>query len=202
MNHHDRTPPVHQPTQPAHRHGASAVLIPVTLLVVGAAVATAVAVGRGQGEGTAQARAAGMATAASLAGVPSAPPSPLKVDHLRHDFGNVPIDGGVVKTTFTLTNETSAPVTLVAAYTSCMCTTATLRFADGSQEGPFGMPGHDLPVTLSHDVAPGASVTLLASFDPGAHGPDAVGPVERMIALHTADGARATVTFTANVVKR
>lgn len=130
------------------------------------------------------------------------PASPLDADRVRHVFGHVPIDGGIVETTFTLTNSSSEPTRIVATYTSCRCTTATLTFADGHSEGPFGMPGHDLPTTLDRQVAAGGKVRVTVRFDPAAHGSDATGPVERTIAVHTGDGASTALAFTANVVKR
>lgn len=139
---------------------------------------------------------------AAVSDAPAIPASPLDADRDRHDFGHVPIHGGVVETTFTLTNTGRQPTRVVATYTSCMCTTATLTFADGDTEGPFGMPGHDLPVTLDRQVAAGGRVTVTVRFDPAAHGPDATGPVERTIAVHTGDGASTTLAFTADVVKR
>lgn len=137
--------------------------------------------------------------AAAAAPAP-APPSPLEVDHVLHEFGDVPINGGIVEATFVVTNAGEDPAGIVAAYTSCMCTTATLAFPDGTAEGPFGMPGHDLPVTLDRELGGLGSVTMTVRFDPGAHGPDATGPVERGVVLHTADGAAMTVRLTANVV--
>jgi len=128
------------------------------------------------------------------------PPSPLVADHPLHEFGDIPITGGVVEAEFQLTNQSAAPAHIVASYTSCMCTTAVLAFPDGISEGPFGMPGHDLPVTLDRDLAAGETMTVTVHFDPLAHGPDATGPVVRKVAVQDADGGTAVVTFTANVV--
>jgi len=127
--------------------------------------------------------------------------SALKADHANFAFGDVPIGGGVVHTDFLVRNTSDQPAHLVAAYTSCMCTTADLIMPDSTDLGPFGMPGHGASRPLDRTIQPGGTFTLRATFDPAAHGPDAVGPVQRQVAIHTADGATFTVEFTANVVK-
>ncbi len=125
----------------------------------------------------------------------------LTADRTLHVFGDVPIAGGKVHTRFTVENKSSAAVQLVDLYTSCMCTTVTLEFADGKVEGPFGMQGHDLPTTLDRELAPGEKVGLIVTFDPAAHGPEAVGPVTRQILVGTGSGSRLILTATANVVR-
>lgn len=130
-----------------------------------------------------------------------APPSPLAAAVPSRDLGTVEITGGLIRTEFAVTNAGDTPTGLTAAYTSCMCTEVTLQFEDGTRRGPFGMPGHDLPVTLERPLAPGESFTVLAAFDPMAHGPEAVGPVRRGIALHTENGGMLRLDFAVNVVK-
>ena len=124
----------------------------------------------------------------------------LTADRKLHVFGDVPIAGGNVQTRFTLTNKGSTAVRLVELYTSCMCTTVTLEFADERVEGPFGMQGHELPTTLDQELAPGEKVGLRVTFDPAAHGPEGVGPVTRQILLATSDGSQLILTLTANIV--
>lgn len=128
-------------------------------------------------------------------------PSPLEAEVRTRSLGEVAIKGGLVETEFVIENADDAPATLAAAYTSCMCTEVTLEFGDGTRMGPFGMPGHDLRVTLERTLEPGERFAARATFDPMAHGPDAVGPVERVIALHTDNGGVLQLGFTANVVK-
>lgn len=129
------------------------------------------------------------------------PPTPLTAAVATRDLGTVGISDGLVKTEFQVTNSSDTPTGLAAAYTSCMCTEATLEFQDGTQLGPFGMPGHDLPVTLERMLQPGETFTVRATFDPMAHGPDAVGPMHRAIALHSDNGGMLELDFTVNVVK-
>jgi len=125
----------------------------------------------------------------------------LVADRTLHVFGDVPIAGGNVQTRFTVENKSSEALQLVELYTSCMCTTVTLEFADGPAEGPFGMPGHDFLTTLDRELAPGEKVGLTVTFDPGAHGPDAVGPVTRQVLVGTSGGSQLILTLTANVVR-
>lgn len=129
---------------------------------------------------------------------PTGPPR-LEADRVSYDFGDIPIRGGTVSADFQLQNNSDAPVRLAAVYSSCMCTTALLA-GDGWREGPFGMPGHDLPTTLDREVAPGEAFELTMIFDPMAHGPDAVGPVRRAVAIHTADGGFMQLETSGNVI--
>jgi hypothetical protein len=125
---------------------------------------------------------------------------PLQSDRLRHDFGEIPIDGGVVETVFQVEND-GEETQLVAVYTSCGCTSAVLEFGDGSTAGPFGMPGHGDPLEIDRTLAPGESFQVKLAFDPAAHGPQGLGNVMRVVSLHTRGGATAELTITANVVR-
>lgn len=129
------------------------------------------------------------------------PPTPLKAQVAKRDLGTVRIADGLVETTFRVTNGADEPTGLAAVYTSCMCTEVTLEFADGTRMGPFGMPGHELPVRVERMLAPGETFTARATFDPMAHGPDAVGPVQRAIAVHSDNGGMLRLDFLVNVVK-
>ncbi len=126
--------------------------------------------------------------------------SVLTADPRQYDFGRVPIDQGDVETAFRVTNRGADPVTLVSVYTSCGCTTAVLEFEDGTREGPFGMPGHELPTRLSRTLGPGGSVRVRVVFDPAAHGPAGVGRVMRAVAVHTEDGGGVELVIAAEVV--
>lgn len=124
----------------------------------------------------------------------------LKADHVRHDFGDVAVSSAPVEAFFTLESLDRDPTQIVAAYTSCMCTTAILDFPDGNSEGPFGMPGHDLPVRLDRPLGAEETLTVSVHFDPGAHGPEAIGAVERTVTVHAANGSSVTLVLSANVV--
>jgi len=93
-----------------------------------------------------------------------------------YDFGTIPIGGGNVTTTYNLTNSGEEDITIGDATTTCGCTT-------GEIEGVlFGMHTKlRRPIT----IAPGASITLTATFDPMAHGPAGVGLAERSLIMKT-----------------
>jgi hypothetical protein len=127
--------------------------------------------------------------------------SALRADRTRYDFGRVRVLGGNVETVFQVPNDSPNPVSLVSVYTSCGCTTAVLEFEDGSQQGPFGMPGHKPPTRLKRSLRPGERVLIRVTFDPAAHGPEALGPVVRVITLHTQDGGELQLAIAAQVVR-
>jgi hypothetical protein len=127
--------------------------------------------------------------------------SPLLAERDKHDFGDVPIDGGTVSTVFEVTNPGADPVRLVSVFTSCGCTTAEIEFPDSSTEGPFGMPGHSLPTGLDRTIGAGETLKVRVMFDPAAHGPEGLGRVMRTVTLHTADGAGLSLEIRANVVR-
>lgn len=130
-----------------------------------------------------------------------AAPLYLVADRTVHEFGDVPIDGGVVETVYNVRNDAAEEVRLAAVYSSCMCTTAVLEFADGTSAGPFGMPGHELPTTIERTLAAGEQFRVRVQFDPAAHGPEGVGPTRRAVAIHTANGAMLQLDLTANVIE-
>jgi len=120
--------------------------------------------------------------------------SVIVVENSSFDFGDMDIFGGKVTSEYILTNTGEHDVTVTSATTSCGCT-------EGEIEGEsFGMHfGMSSEVTIPAN----SSVTVTGTFDPLAHGPDAVGPVTRMLMLQT----NSTVTpelevrLIANVIK-
>lgn len=121
----------------------------------------------------------------------------LAADMLLFDLGTVPMSKGKVTHDYTVTNKGQQPIKLTKLYTSCMCTSAEVSVGDHRQ-GPFGMQGHGLIPTFDETLAPGATATLSATFDPNAHGPAGVGPIDRTVSLESSDGVLA-VRFTGNV---
>lgn len=112
----------------------------------------------------------------------------LAATETQFDFGEVSMARGKVMHDFKIKNTSSAPVTIARLYTSCMCTEANLITARGSV-GPFGMMGHGFVPTISETLAPGEEATVQAVFDPAAHGPAGVGPIDRVVTVETKDGA-------------
>ena len=116
-------------------------------------------------------------------------PSALAVAPSAYDFGTISMANGLVSRSFTVSNPTNQEIRLTQIVTSCMCTTAYLETASGEQ-GPFGMPGHGGPTrAVSEVIKPGEARAVRVVFDPGAHGPAGVGPIERVVELTEAGGA-------------
>lgn len=117
----------------------------------------------------------------------------LVVDTPSHDFGVIGIFAGTVQKDFTLTNQGEDAVIILDGTTSCGCTEGTV---DGVT---FGMhEGMSRTVT----IAPGDSMTLIATYDPLAHGPNAVGSVTRQLFLKTnsTETPELEIRISANVV--
>lgn len=79
-----------------------------------------------------------------------------------------------------------------------MCTTATIKKGEFSF-GPFGMPGHGVNFGLNQVVNPGEEIVIVAEFDPAAHGPAGVGPIERAVRVEIENGEPLEFEFKAIV---
>lgn len=101
------------------------------------------------------------------------------------DLGEIPIRGGDVDAAFRFKNTGSDPVSLVYGETSCMCTEAVVKKADGTVSTRIQMPGHGSSGRMSMVVAAGETVDMIATFDPMAHGPNALGPIMRDVIIQT-----------------
>lgn len=124
--------------------------------------------------------------------------SKLAATETFFDFGTISMAKGKVTKAFTVKNTTSEPITVSKIYTSCMCTQASL-VQGTNRRGPFGMPGHGSVPTISEAVAPGAEAVVEVVFDPAAHGPSGVGPIQRNIFVESTDSGKLTLEFKANV---
>ncbi len=111
----------------------------------------------------------------------------LTFDKSQYDFGKVSMANGKVSKDFILENKSRNNVEVGEVYTSCMCTEAELKVGDRIA-GPFGMQGHGLARNANLVVKSGETLTVKAIFDPAAHGPAGVGPIERQIAVYTDTG--------------
>ncbi len=126
----------------------------------------------------------------------------LVADTSAFDLGTVSMAKGLVNYSFKIKNIGATPVALSTIYTSCMCTTATLK-KNGQAFGPFGMPGH-VPLPLVDQTMNGdEEATIEVVFDPAAHGPQGIGRVKRVIYITTTDALDKplAVSFEANVVR-
>lgn len=111
----------------------------------------------------------------------------LVAPETKYDFGTISMAAGKVAHLFKFKNTGAEPVTISTAYTSCMCTAATL-IIDGVRKGPFGMPGHGFLPKLNELIPAGGEVQVEVVFDPAAHGPAGVGTIARSVMLETSSG--------------
>lgn len=116
----------------------------------------------------------------------------------RYNFGTISMAAGKVTHRYAISSSASDPVVIRKIYTSCMCTTAAL-VKNGKASDAFGMPGHtpipsiDVPLTNQD----GAYVEVV--FDPAAHGPAGVGPIERVVTVENSAGQPLELQFAATV---
>ncbi|HEY9584927.1 MAG TPA: DUF1573 domain-containing protein [Candidatus Paceibacterota bacterium] len=106
----------------------------------------------------------------------------LAVDESFFDFGNISMAAGVVVHEFKVKNIGTTEAVISQIYTSCMCTEATFKKGD-TKLGPFGMPGHGFVPKIKGAIDVGEEAIIEVAFDPAAHGPAGVGPVDRVVYL-------------------
>ena len=99
-----------------------------------------------------------------------------------YDFGTISMAKGKVSYSFTIKNSASQSLMLKKIYTSCMCTEAKI-ISRGEEFGPFGMQGHGVNSGLDRSIDPNEEIEVVVIFDPNAHGPSGVGPIERVVTL-------------------
>ena len=145
-----------------------------------------------------------IAAARPNAGTKAAPPAPspatriLSAQESTFDFGTVSMAAGKVTHRYWIKNTGSSPITIQRLYTSCMCTTAALVKANRKYD-PYGMPGHGFMPTINAPMAPSESAIVEVVFDPAAHGPAGIGPVDRFVTLQTDREPPLELAFTALV---
>ena len=106
-----------------------------------------------------------------------------------YEMGDIDINGGIVNREYEIKNVTDKTLKLKKIATSCMCTKAKVIVGD-KETKLFGMEGHgdkNPPVNL--EIASGETAKVLVEFDPAAHGPQGVGPFDRIIWLTFSDPA-------------
>lgn len=113
--------------------------------------------------------------------------SPLVAVQPKHDFGTISMAQGKVKNEYKIKNTSASDIALKKIYTSCMCTQAILAL-DGRKVGPFGMAGHGIIPSINEKILAGAEFSVETVFDPAAHGPAGVGPIQRVVYLETSQG--------------
>jgi len=128
----------------------------------------------------------------------------LKASETRYDFGDISMADGLAKHNFVIKNEGDGILKFSNMQTSCMCTEVVLD-VNGKRSPKFGMAGHSNPRGWSQSINPGESANLEVIFDPNAHGPNATGPITRVVTIETNDGGNKKTTkefiFSANITK-
>ena len=122
----------------------------------------------------------------------------LNAEEDSFDFGTISMAAGKVKHSFGMRNTGAESVVIGKVYTSCMCTTATLKMS-GRTFGPYGMPGHGFIPKINEKLDSGEEATVEAVFDPAAHGPAGVGQIQRTIIIENNAGEPLQLSFTSNV---
>ena len=124
--------------------------------------------------------------------------SRLTAAQMKFSFGPISMARGKVTHRYPITNTGTEPVVIRKLYTSCMCTTAAL-VKDGKTGAAFGMPGHTPIPTINVPIKPGEEAFVEVVFDPAAHGPAGVGPIERVVTLENNGGQPLELEFAALV---
>jgi len=124
--------------------------------------------------------------------------SRLTATQTKFSFGPISMARGKVKHRYPITTTGTEPVVIRKLYTSCMCTTAAL-VKDGKAGAAFGMPGHTPIPTINVPIKPGEQAFVEVVFDPAAHGPAGVGPIERVVTLENNGGQPLELEFAALV---
>jgi hypothetical protein len=116
------------------------------------------------------------------------------------DIGKVSYGGGIVSKVYEIQNTTGDMMKLRKIVTSCMCTKARVQFDDKTTKFySMEMNGDKNPI-INYDFQAGSSAKVEFNFDPAAHGPAGIGPVDRVITLYF-DGGFKELKFSGEVVK-
>ncbi len=120
----------------------------------------------------------------------------VQIEPQTLDMGTVRQSEGVAERSFAIENKGAASLRISGLQTSCMCTSVQLVVGEEKSQR-FGMAGHGgssaAPRSWSMEIPPGTKGELRVFYDPNAHGPTGVGPVERIITFNTNDIAHQNV---------
>ena len=106
----------------------------------------------------------------------------LSVSENLYDFGVISMADGDVSYVFKVSNGTDKDIFVKTVNTSCMCTRAYIESANGGK-GPFGMPSMGFVPPANEVIKMGEARDIKVVFDPAAHGPAGVGPINRQVIL-------------------
>ncbi len=113
--------------------------------------------------------------------------STLSASERTYDFGVISMKNGNVEHIFKVANPTDKDIMIDRLSTSCMCTIAYI-IEGASRTGPFGMPGMGYGSRANKLFKAGDTMNIEVVFDPNAHGPAGVGPMERSVHLTDTSG--------------
>lgn len=116
----------------------------------------------------------------------------------KFNFKSISMANGKVTHRYPIRNTGTEPIVVSKMYTSCMCTTVAL-VKDGKATEAFGMPGHTPIPTVNIPIGPRDQAFVEVVFDPAAHGPAGVGPIERVVTLENSTGQPFELSFAALV---
>jgi len=116
----------------------------------------------------------------------------------KFNFGSISMAAGKVTHRYSIVNTSNDPIAIHKIYTSCMCTTASL-VKDGEKSAEYGMAGHGPIPTINVPMKPGENAVIEVVFDPAAHGPAGIGPIDRTITIENSAGRPLVLAFVANV---
>ena len=125
----------------------------------------------------------------------------IHIEPLERDVGTISMAQGLVSTNYQLKNNGQTDLIINNLATSCMCTTVALETSDGLSP-TFGAHQDENPENWSVTLRPNEEAELIVTFDPNAHGPDAVGQFRRVITISSNDPLQpsAKVEIVADVV--
>lgn len=108
--------------------------------------------------------------------------------------GTIEMSKGNIEIPYTFRNDGNEPVALFEGETSCMCTTARVE-GNGGTSPRIIMRGHGATASINQVLEPGEEATLIATYDPNAHGPSGTGPISRDVYIKTNSSKTPTVQF-------
>lgn len=122
------------------------------------------------------------------------------LDPQVYDWGEININGGNVEKTFRIKNVGKSALEVTNFKTSCMCT--EVKVVIGGKDSPsFGMHTKS---GWKGVIEPNQVADIRVVFDPLFHGPQALGPITRLVSFNTNVSNRSTVELklTGNVVEK
>lgn len=132
-------------------------------------------------------------TSTTSATVSKTTQSKFELDHTSFDWGTIDYNKGKISHIFEFKNTGSEPLTVANFKTSCSCT--TVRMLQNETSSPY-FKMHQQS-SWKGIVAPGETARVEIVFDPQFHGPQATGPVERIVSFITSDQNHEYVEFVA-----